>query len=199
MGGERGKRRKAFLFFLQLAVFGICFFVGAIDLSSRLFPASAEAERLPSAAHPVVPTRLIIPALHIDTAVEKVGVNWKGNMAVPSSYERAGWYEKGPQPGGAGNAVIAAHLNNGIGLSGAFARLPDIRLQDRILVIGEDDTFLTFEVTKISRVDADHPPEAIFKGGSEPQLVLITCDGVWLPSAKTYDKRLVIYAELVVR
>ena len=40
------------------------------------------------------------------------------------------------------------------------------------------------------------PLQMIFGTSSKAHLNLITCDGVWDPAKKIYDKRLIVYTEL---
>src|SRR5215467_9873272 len=62
------------------------------------------------------PSRLLIPAINLNAAVEEVGIlsdgNFAGDMATPSRnpWEHVGWYDAGPRPGERGSAVIDGHL-----------------------------------------------------------------------------------------
>jgi hypothetical protein len=44
----------------------------------------------------------------------------------------------------------------------------------------------------------DAPVQEIFGPTTKQALNLVTCDGVWIPSAKSYSKRLVVFSELVM-
>jgi LPXTG-site transpeptidase (sortase) family protein len=143
------------------------------------------------------PARLIIPALDIDAVVQHVGRNAKGSMAVPTNYTDVGWYRQGPRPGQSGSAVIDGHVNNGLGLSGVFERLHELKAGDDVYVRREDGTRIHFVVTgSRSYPYTEAPTEVIFNPAGSERLNLITCDGDWLPEAKTYDERLVVFTKL---
>src|SRR5439155_1058996 len=58
------------------------------------------------ATGPIVPYRIRIPALGIDTVVESVGVTARGLMDVPGNIWDAGWLQSGAKPGALGQAII---------------------------------------------------------------------------------------------
>jgi sortase (surface protein transpeptidase) len=90
-----------------------------------------------SATHPrntVVPSRLIIPAIKVDAAIQNVGLGKSGNMAVPSNYTDVGWYRYGPTPGQVGSAVIDGHVDNGFGLEAVFKNVSALEPGDDIYV-----------------------------------------------------------------
>lgn len=204
------------LSFSRLAILGVGFFtvaVGGADVSARLVylaggnalfttfaPAVAITDSVPFAALPVpiTPLRIRIPTIGVEAEVEQVGVRDDGAMANPSSFSTTGWYKFGGKPGGAGNAVIAGHVNNGLGLSGVFARLSDVPIGDSIFVSDGAGTTLTYIVnSKTQYLTADAPLEEIFRTTGPSQLVLITCEGDWDSKSRSYDKRLVVVAKLL--
>lgn len=198
-----------------LIVWGLVTVAGLTDVLSRVTPRSVpftHAEGSAQAPYPLsevavgeesgrtattalVPARLQIPRIGVDAPVESVGVNAKGNMAVPSVYSAVGWYENGPRPGAPGNSIMAGHLDNSRGMSAVFVRLKELQRGDRIYVSDRNDQALTFVVTG-SELYAytDSPGDAVFTSVGDAQLVLITCEGEWDPVAKSYDKRRVVYA-----
>ena len=199
-----------------LIVWGLVTVAGLTDVLSRVTPGSVSfthAEGSTQAPYPLsevavgeesggtatttlIPVRLHIPRIGVDAPVESVGVNAKGNMAVPSVYSAVGWYENGPRPGAPGNSVIAGHLDNSRGTSAVFVRLRELQRGDRIFVSDKNDNVLTFVVTR-SELYAytDSPGDAVFTSTGDARLVLITCEGEWDPTAKSYDKRRVVYAQ----
>lgn len=143
------------------------------------------------------PARLIIGSLTIDAHVQYVGVNAAGNMGVPNNFTDVAWYKGGPAPGDAGSAVIDGHVDNGLGLDGVFKHLSDIKVGDDITVQTTSGKKLHFKVNAISEYPYRAVPTmGIFKTSGPPTLTLITCEGVWVPSDKTYDHRLVVTAQL---
>lgn len=154
-----------------------------------------ETDAVQNPAH--YPERIRIPRLGIDAMVQHVGVNAGGNMAVPSNYTDTGWYKYGPAPGESGSAVIAGHVNNGLGLSGVFEHLSDLDVGDDIFVTRADGKEVHFVVagTRAYPYD-DAPAEVIFNPAGTPRLNLITCEGKWISETKTYDQRLVVFTKL---
>lgn len=194
--------------------------VGALDIAARFAPQERSNDltttafgpalvafdpqvlRLPVATsslhEPFVPTRLTIASLGVDARVERVSVKENGAMANPSNFTNVGWYQHGALPGEAGNAVIAGHVNNGIGLSGVFARLGEIEIGERVVVRGSEGESITYAVTKKAQYTLDNAPlEDIFTIEGPHALILITCEGDWDPETRSYDKRLVVVAQAI--
>lgn len=210
-------RTNSSLSFSRLAMLGIGLLVvavGGADISARLVnlagsnalstafaPAVAITDPVSSfsiSSLSLIPLRIQVPSIGVDAVVEQVGVRDDGAMANPSSFATTGWYKFGGKPGGAGNAVIAGHVNNALGLSGVFARLSDVQIGDSIFVGDSTGTTLTYSVnSKTQYTTADAPLEEIFRTTGFSQLVLITCEGDWDPKSRSYDKRLVVVARLV--
>jgi sortase A len=144
------------------------------------------------------PARLLVPSIHVDAAVQKVGVNAKGNMGVPNNYTDVAWYKYGTAPGQLGSSVIDGHVDNGLALSGVFKHLADVQLGDDVYVRTASGRQLHFKVVdKQSYPYTEVPLELVFARKDAARLNLITCVGAWVPGQKTYDQRLVVYTELV--
>lgn len=142
------------------------------------------------------PFRLRVPSLDINANVQHVGLGKTGNMAVPTNYTDVGWYRGGSKPGQAGNAVFDGHVDNGFGLAGVFSKLETIKPGAEVLVDYASST-VRFVVTRVESYSKDAVPTGdIFTMTGRPGLVLITCEGDWLESQKTYEQRLVVYALL---
>lgn len=145
-----------------------------------------------------VPRRLSIPALGIDANVQEVGVTAAGNMATPNNFVDVGWYKYGTLPGLRGSAVVAGHVDNGLGLSGVFKNLSDLQIGDDVFVVNENGDELLFRVVEIQKYPYTLVPgEVLFSRSDSERLNLITCEGAWLHGERTYDQRLVVYTELV--
>jgi sortase (surface protein transpeptidase) len=145
-----------------------------------------------------LPTRLRIPAIEIDAAVEPIGLTADHEMDVPAGWESVGWYQYGPRPGQIGNAVLAGHLDTNTGAPGIFWRLDELQPGDTILIDGEDGESLIFQILSLARYPyAEAPREEIFGPAQTARLNLITCSGAWNPQDRVYDHRLVVYAQLV--
>src|SRR3989338_10357187 len=195
----------------------VCVLVGAADLTARLVrgagPDAAFLAFAPAAAldlpgrsgNPslsaatttagIVPSRLRIPSLGINAKIEPVGVRADGAMATPSNFDNVAWYSPGGRPGGQGSAVFAGHVNNALLKSGVFERLSQIKKGDYITVEDAAGKTLVYKVSSVEEYQPDAPTDALFATAGPSRLVLITCDGDWVPSARSYDKRLVVIAE----
>lgn len=144
------------------------------------------------------PATMRIPKLNIDTKIQQTGLNAKGNMGVPTNYTDVAWYKHGTIPGQIGSAVIDGHVDNGLGLSGVFKRLSELKKGDDIYVVTKTGRELHFVVDEA--VDYPYtavPLEKLFSRKNDVWLNLITCGGSWVKSEKTYDRRFVVYTRLV--
>jgi LPXTG-site transpeptidase (sortase) family protein len=145
-----------------------------------------------------VPTRLTIPALGVNAAVEQVGKTEADKMATPNALVNVGWYKLGSKPGEDGNAVFAGHVNSRAGLPGVFKNLSKIKKGDTVTVTGGDGASLTYEVESITTyTEGNAPLEQIFTTTGPSNLVLITCEGDWDEATATFDKRLIVVARLL--
>lgn len=150
----------------------------------------------PATATPVaiVPVKLQIPSIGVDTKIEQVGLTSDGAMENPSSWGTVGWYKYGPPPGQPGNAVIDGHLDSTTGPA-VFWHLSDLKPGDKIVVTLSNGQTATFAVSqKIDYPYNNAPISKIFGPGSAPNLNLITCGGDWNPATKNYSDRLVVFA-----
>ena len=151
----------------------------------------------PQAVLPITPSAIAIPTIDVFAEIEHVGINQAGNMEVPSSYQTTAWFELGFRPGENGNAIIAGHVNNSLGLPGIFIDLDQLVIGDEIIVQGENSEELKFVVTEVEEVDFRNAPiDEIYGPSDTPQIRLITCSGNWLPDINSYDNRLIVTATL---
>lgn len=191
-----------------ISLWVILVIVGAIDLLARAAAPASPAEVSADAASerhasfealadPLTPSRLSIPKLGIDTMVEPVGLNARGNMTVPSTYRTVSWYRPGAKAGAAGNTVIAGHLDNSLGLPGVFERLHILSVGDTLAIEDARGESLVYNIVSMTVYDLEKAPaEEIFSTDGPSRLVLITCNGAWDKDKKSYDKRLVVVARL---
>ncbi|TMD68282.1 MAG: DUF11 domain-containing protein, partial [Chloroflexi bacterium] len=146
---------------------------------------------------PIIPYRLRIPALGIDTTVEAVGVTPQGLMDVPGNAWDAAWLQTGVKPGAPGQAIIDGHLDSVKG-SAIFGDLHRLRPGDRIYVSDATGNQLTFSVTALQVAPLDgFPTLRVFGPASGRLLNLITCAGHFDAARRTYDHRLVVSASLI--
>jgi len=193
---------RYFLFILVIIMTALAFGIFGVTIVQSFWYAPDTEIEVPietdTAENPAhYPERIRIPRLGIDTGVQHVGVNASGNMAVPTNYTDTAWYKYGPAPGEGGSAVIAGHVNNGLGLSGVFERLSELETGDDIYVTRADGKEVHFVVAgKRSYPYDDAPADVIFNPSGSVRLNLITCEGKWVKKDKTYDQRLVVFTKL---
>jgi sortase A len=159
-------------------------------------PAGSAAVVVTAAPTRHLPVRLQIPAIHVDAAVESVGVTRDGGqsallMAAPSKPEEAGWYSPGAAPGDGGDVVLDGHLDWKTGPA-VFWRLRDLRAQDRITLTTDDGLSFAYAVTDAREWAWDDHPAGLFSTDGAQTLSLITCTGRW--DGHRYARRLVVTA-----
>ncbi|GAA2653138.1 class F sortase [Paractinoplanes durhamensis] len=143
-----------------------------------------------------VPVRLRIPALHVDSNVERLGLQKDGTIAVPGRTDVAGWYEPGPRPGQPGPAVILGHVDSKTG-PGIFIGLSAVRPGTTVRVDRSDGTTATFKITKVSRVPkVEFPTDLVYAPTLDPTLRLVTCGGSFDRNQGSYRDNVIAFADL---
>jgi hypothetical protein len=145
------------------------------------------------------PVHLLIAAIHVDTAIEPVGVLSTGNLDTPQNnpWEDAGWYKDGPRPGEQGSAVLDGHLNRPGGAPAVFWSLADMKIGDEVIVTTSEGKTLRYRVTGSARYAPQKAPlQEIFGDTQGSHLNLITCAGYWLPAEQQTSLRMVVYTSL---
>ena len=149
------------------------------------------------ATGPVTPYRIRIPSLGIDTVVESVGVTAGGLMDVPGNLWDTAWLQTGVKPGASGQAIIDGHLDSVSGPA-VFRELDRLHPGDRIYVSDASGAELTFGVTALQVEPLlGFPTLRVFGPAHGHFLNLITCAGTFDKARRTYDHRLVVFAQLL--
>ena len=144
------------------------------------------------------PSTLTIPKIGVSAPVEYVATDAQGRMGVPENYWNVAWFQPGTVPGQPGNAVVAGHVDSAQLGPVVFWDLKNLVPGDYVYVTATDGTELTFQVTDVATYAVnDAPLQRIFGSTSERNLNLITCEGIFDPNARDYDKRRVVYTTLV--
>lgn len=144
----------------------------------------------------LIPEKISIPAIGMESPVSGVGVAENGEMEVPADINEIGWFEPGVIPGGKGNSVLAGHLD-GKGEPGAFYHLGKLKAGDEVVILGSNGKRLTFQVLAVESYYTENAPlEKIFGYHSDSRLNLITCSGTFNNEVHEYEERLVVYTEL---
>ena len=165
-------------------------------------PAIAHSNNAPptSQADPAArstPVRVQIPSIAVDATLMDLGLQDNGTMEVPPDGTQAGWYTGAPAPGELGPAVIAGHVDWG-GHPGVFYHLRTLKPDDRIVVTREDGSTAMFRVTRLEQVlKSNFPTKSVYGNIDHAGLRLITCGGSFDPQARSYDRNVIVFAELV--
>jgi sortase (surface protein transpeptidase) len=167
-------------------------------------PAGTEAavEAAPTAAPTALPeakpTRLLIPAIDVDTtAVIELGLNPDRSLEVPPDATTVGWYTRAPTPGERGPAVLAAHVD-WKGQEGAFFDLHEMKPGDEIIVERADGRTARFAVRRVERHPKDQfPTTQVYGAVDTPQLRLITCGGDFNNATRSYRDNIIVFADMV--
>ena len=163
---------------------------------AALATATAPATATAAASDPgdvAPPARIRLPSLGVDTAVVAVGVDARGEMAVPEDVRQTGWYRFGPAPGSAaGSSVVSGHVDDKVQGRGAFYRLVDLAVGDPVVVTTAAGADLAFRVSAVRRIPKSTlPVDELFARDGPPHLTLVTCGG-------TFDRALGSYRDNVV-
>lgn len=144
-----------------------------------------------------VPLRLIIPSVHIDTTLLRLGLNADGSLQVPWKPLEAGWYTGSPTPGQLGPAIIAGHVDSWATGPAVFYHLGEIDVGARMSITRTDSTVAHFRVTAVTAYrKTAFPLHQVYGDVNRAELRLITC-AHWNATTQEYDDDLVVYAQLV--
>lgn len=145
----------------------------------------------------IIPNKILIPSVRIQTSVEPVGVLDNGQMEVPESTERVGILMNGVKAGEQGNAVIAGHVDNYTGPA-VFYGLKKLKKDDPIILSDASGKYLVYKVLSVeSFKTAEAPIDRVFGKTDESRLNLITCTGKYDRKKKEHEKRLIVFARLM--
>ncbi|HZQ34709.1 MAG TPA: class F sortase [Dehalococcoidia bacterium] len=140
--------------------------------------------------------RLKIPAIKVDAPISVKGVDSRGVMEDPNSWNDVVWYNFSGRPGfGSGNnAVFAGHVDYIRHGPAVFWDLNKLKPGDPVDVVLGDGTDYTYHVTSMAVYGAnDAPVDQIIGPTGTESVTLITCNGTF--SAGEYNNRLVVRAE----
>lgn len=138
---------------------------------------------------------LVIPTINVNASIQPLGVTSMGEMEVPDNTLDVGWFKLGPKPGEKGSAVIAGHFDGTNGEAGVFTNLYMLKEGDKLYIKDGREATSTF-VVRESRIYDPGYAEDVFSSSGSAHLNLVTCDGVWNGTKKSYSKRLVVFADL---
>lgn len=154
----------------------------------------------PSAKHfqESVSARLRIPSIAVNAVVQSVGLTPQGSIGIPTNYTDVAWFTGSPRPGSVGNAIMSGHRDTRFFAPGVFRHLTDLKIGDDVYVDGSDGKTVHFRVVEKKTYTEDTDRLAEITGETNRTLLnLITCEGIWNQLVRRYDKRLVVFTELV--
>ncbi len=169
-------------------------------LTFSLFIRKSEAVQMPSAqaVQKNYPITLVVPALHITTAIESLGVTTTGEMDVPKGPKTVSWYDLGPRPGDSGSAVIAGHYGWKNGIPAVFDKLRLLKKGDVVYVKNARGMTTKFVVRKVAVFSEKDSATSVFLStDKKAHLNLITCGGIWNKNTKSYSSRTVVFTDAV--
>ncbi|MDB5237298.1 MAG: Peptidase [Parcubacteria group bacterium] len=171
---------------------------GGTTATSTVVSAAAIVPSRPAAPATDQPTRLIIPAIGVNAAVQSVGLSKTGNGAIgiPSNFTDVAWYNRGPAPGEPGIAIIDGHLDGRTVPEAVFYHLGDLAKGDSIYVRDRLGVEQRFVVTSRQQLAYDADPSMLFAQSATSQIALITCAGDWNADKHEYTDRIVVFATL---
>jgi hypothetical protein len=143
-------------------------------------------------------SRLLIPAIEVDATVLPFGVDEFGRMEAPDRPQDVGWFELGPLPGTAGNAILTGHVDWYDGTLGVFRDLGSLNRDDRIEFTDPRGVLATYRVLWQRSYAANNAPisEIIGQNLNLREMTLITCDGTFEPGSRDYSHRLIVRCEV---
>lgn len=145
----------------------------------------------------VLPSRLTIPRIKVNAAIESVGLTKDGAIGIPKGPTNVAWFNLGPRPGDIGSAVITGHF--GVwkgGLPTVFNNLYKLRKGDKIYIKDKKGTTITFVVRElVTYGENENAPDVFTSNDGKAHLNLITCQGIWNKKRKSYSERLVVFTD----
>ena len=143
--------------------------VAMLAQRTRRQPAAAAAGTIGPAARKgpslrrSLPVSVDIPAIGVQSALLRLGLNPDGTVAVPpltTSADEAAWYKYSVTPGQIGTSVIEGHVDSYQGPA-VFYRLGALHPGDRIDVRLADGNTAIFRVTGVREYTKDEFPAAM--------------------------------------
>ncbi|MER5648003.1 class F sortase [Streptosporangium sp. NPDC002524] len=155
---------------------------------------AAQVVRPPARDEVANPVRLRVPAIGVSTAVIALRLDARNKLVAPVRFDRVGWNKAGPEPGEAGAAVIAGHVDSRTGPA-VFHRLGKLRPGHRVHVDRADGSTVTFTVRRLARFPKSRIPDRQVYGSAKgAELRLITCGGTFDRKRRSYRDNVIVFA-----
>jgi hypothetical protein len=147
-------------------------------------------------ADPRAPVRVAIQSLGINAPVSPTGINVaKGELDANPNVGRTSWWRDGAAPGApAGTVLIAGHVDSASQGPGAFFRLKEARVGDRITVTSRSGARRSYRVVSVRTMPKAQLPPDVYSTRGRPRLALVTCGGPFLEAVGHYRDNVVVIA-----
>jgi LPXTG-site transpeptidase (sortase) family protein len=143
------------------------------------------------------PVHLKIPKINVSATIESVGLTPDGAMDVPKGPADVAWFNQGVRPGEIGSAVISGHYGWKNGIPAVFDNLDRLNKGDKIYIEDEKGATTTFAVRESVIYGENQAATNVFSSSDGlAHLNLITCDGIWDGTKKSYSDRLVVFTDM---
>jgi Sortase domain len=96
------------------------------------------------------PAFVEIDRVAVTSSLIPLGLRDDGTLQVPTVASQAGWFAEGVVPGQAGPAVLVGHVDSYLGAA-VFARLKELKPDDRIRVVMNDGSMVVFAVSRVDQ------------------------------------------------
>jgi len=141
---------------------------------------------------PSAVTRIIIPAIYVDTVVKFVPFE-DDSWAIGGLKQEVAWMGNTSWPGLGSNTGLAGHVDLVDGSDGPFRHLYELRAGDKVILYTEKRLY-NYKVR--AQVIVDESDLSVIAPTTNAQITLITCTD-WDAQLRQYLKRLIVYADLV--
>ena len=154
---------------------------------------SVISPRIPNYNLPVN-ARLIIRTIGVEAPVIPLGIDAQGRMLAPDGPHDVGWFELGPLPGTAGNAILTGHVDWTDGSLGVFSSLHALQPGPIVQFANPEKGFADYLVKWQRKYLAAQAPinEIVGQNMNERELTLITCAGTFDRQERNYSHRLIV-------
>ncbi|MEO5834233.1 MAG: class F sortase [Nakamurella sp.] len=147
------------------------------------------------------PVSLNIPVIGAQSSLVGLGLNSDGTIATPPIDEKdskAGWYDRSPQPGTLGPAILLGHIDSKSYGPAIFYNLGKLVPGDTVEVTRSDNTVAVFQVDGVREYQkAQFPTLQVYGNLDHAGLRLITCGGAFNNDTGHYESNIVVFASLV--
>lgn len=125
--------------------------------------------------------------------IQKVSVDQRNEVGVPSNVNLAGWFKDSSIPGNKGLSVIDGHVD-GLSKPGIFKNIEKLKVNDVFSIEYGNGSTKKFRVTSKTKASIADAPSILFS--QDPievsQLNLITCGGTYDKKARRYLERIIV-------